>query len=586
MKRMLTSPGRQLIGLIVGLSLIAPTAQAQSAAPAKDPREDLSGGLYDAAIALHGLELIATRPISPILADPGVRAPLRSENTDLAFRGNYAFQGNYYGFQVWNIANPSSPTLALAYVCPGGQGDVSVWGNLLFVSVEEPRGRVDCGTGGVAADRPAERFLGVRIFDISNITAPRQVAAVQTCRGSHTHTLVPDPRDRNAIYVYVSGTARPRPAQELAGCLDSPSDPNTSYFSIDVIRVPLNSPEQAAVVNSPRIFSDPVTGALGGLWPGGTHGSNTQSSAETNRCHDITVYPEFGLAAGACAGNGIVLDIRDPVNPVRTEAVVDPNFAYWHSATFNNDASKILFTDEWGGGSLPRCRATDRPEWGANAIFDYASGRLQQRSYFKMPAPQTAQENCVAHNGSLIPVPGRDIMVQGWYQGGISVFDFTDSSSPYEIAYFDRGPVDPGTLLTAGHWSAYWYNGRIYGSEIGRGLDVLRLTPSEHLTANEIAAAELVRSQAFNPQMQERLEWPASFVVSRAYMDQLRRDPSVRRDWLTRVSGEIDAAERARGRARLDAVVRLATRLERESAASGDPARVSSLAASLRKLAQ
>ena len=213
----------------------------------------------------------------------------------------------------------------------------------------------------------------------------------------------------------------------------------------------------------------------------------------TNQCHDITVFPEIGLAAGACSGNGILLDICDPVNPVRLDQVVDKNFAYWHSATFNNDGTKVIFTDEWGGGTRPRCRATDLPTWGADAIFDIVDRKLRFEGYYKMPAPQTEQENCVAHNGSLIPVPGRDIMVQAWYQGGVSVFDFTDSANPVEIAFFDRGPIDAKQLVSGGYWSTYWYNGHIYGAEIARGIDVFRLKPSEHLSQNEIDAATLVR---------------------------------------------------------------------------------------------
>jgi hypothetical protein len=352
---------------------------------------------------------------------------------------------------------------------------------------------------------------GVRIFDISNLDSPRQVAHVQTCRGSHTHTLVTDPADQANVYLYVSGTSRVRPGPELAGCSGRPptEDPNTSYFRIEVIQVPLAAPQQARVVNMPRIFADPQSGDVAGLWEGGPHGEGSQQTAQTNACHDITVYPEIGLAAGACSGNGILLDIRDVDNPVRIDEVVDPNFAYWHSATFNNDGSTVLFTDEWGGGVAARCRTSDRREWGANAIFSLEDRKLEHQSYYKLPAPQTAMENCVAHNGSLIPVPGRDIMVQAWYQGGISVFDFTDPENPFEIAYFDRGPMSAQEPILGGHWSAYWYNGAIFASEIGRGLDVFRLTPSEHLSQSEIDAATQVRMESFNPQSQSRFRWPA-----------------------------------------------------------------------------
>jgi hypothetical protein len=383
--------------------------------------------------------------------------------------------------------------------------------------VEQTRGRIDCGAQGVSTAVSAERFRGVRIFDITDLSRPRQVAAVQTCRGSHTHTLVPDPKDPGTLYVYGSGTSSVRSAEELAGCsgLKPEDDPNTALFSIDVIKVPLAHPEEAAIVNRPRVFADLTTGKLAGLWAGGDHGAGTQKTSETNQCHDITVYPEIGLAAGACSGNGLLLDISDPVHPTRLDFAADKNFAYWHSATFNNDGTKVIFTDEWGGGTRPRCRATDPPTWGADAIFDITRDRkLAFKGYFKMPAPQSEQENCVAHNGSLVPVPGRDIMVQAWYQGGLSMFDFTDSAHPVEIAYFDRGPIDAKQLIIGGYWSAYYYNGFIYASEIARGLDVFRLIPSEYLTQNEIDAAALVGPGEVNVQEQQRVDWPASGVVA------------------------------------------------------------------------
>ena len=397
------------------------------------------------------------------------------------------------------------------------------------MSVEQTRGRIDCGTQGVVEPVSNQRFRGVRIFDITDLNKPKQVAAVQTCRGSHTHTLVVSPKDPANIYVYGSGTSAVRAGEELEGCSgkDAKEDPNTSLFSIDVIQVPVAAPEKARIVNRPRIFADPSGGNIAGLWQGGDHGPGTQTTRLTNQCHDITVFPEIGLAAGACAGNGILMDIADPVNPKRLDHAVDKNFAYWHSATFNNDGTKIVFTDEWGGGGRPRCRATDLPTWGADAIFDIVERKLVFAGYYKMPAPQTEQENCVAHNGSLIPVPGRDIMVQAWYQGGVSVFDFTDSARPVEIAFFDRGPVNEKQLVSGGYWSTYWYNGFIYGAEIARGLDVFRLTPSEFLSQNEIDAATQVRVPTFNAQQQPKVTWPATIVVARAYLDQLTRSNAV-----------------------------------------------------------
>jgi hypothetical protein len=427
----------------------------------------------------------------------------------------------------------------------------------------------------------AERFRGVRIFDITDPAKPRQVAAVQTCRGSHTHTLVPDPDDTTHVYVYGSGTGAVRSPEELADCsaIDAREDVNTALFSIDVIEVPLATPERARIVSRPRIFLDAATGAISGLWQGGSHGPGTQASRETNQCHDITVFPDIGLAAGACSGNGLLLDISDPEHPVRLDQVVDKSFAYWHSATFNNDGSKVIFTDEWGGGTRPRCRSTDRSTWGANAIFDIVDRKLRFAGYYKLPAPQSEQENCVAHNGSIVPVPGRDIMVQAWYQGGVSVFDFTDSARPFEIAFFDRGPLDARQLITGGYWSAYWYNGYIYGTEIARGLDVFRLLPSRYLSQNEIDAAMIVRVEAFNAQQQPRITWPANPVVARAYLDQLTRSNAITRPRAAAVRGAIDRVDAAR-------LVALASELESDAATAGgrDADRLRTLAATLKLL--
>jgi hypothetical protein len=615
-----------MLCLSAALACLSVEGGAQERRP--DPRVGLKGGLHDAAQASRNLELVATLPKPEGFFDPkqpggvptppeqnaqggqggqggqaGQRPPeqpdpaaanrLSFSNSDMAFNGNHLFVGNYHGFNVYDVENRNRPRLVASIVCPGGQGDVSVHGHLLFMSVEQTRGRVDCGTQGVVETVSAERFRGVRIFDITDLRKPRQVAAVQTCRGSHTHTLVTDPDDKANVFIYGSGTGAVRAGDELTGCsgLDPKEDPNTALFSIDVIQVPLATPEQARIVNRPRIFADPVTGALSGLWPGGDHGPGTQSSRVTRQCHDITVFPEIGLAAGACTGNGILLDISDPVNPVRLDHVVDKSFAFWHSATFNNDGTKVIFTDEWGGGSRPRCRASDPPTWGADAIFDIVDRKLRFAGYYKMPAPQTEQENCVAHNGSLIPVPGRDIMVQGWYQGGLSVFDFTDSANPVEIAFFDRGPIDPKQLVTGGYWSTYWYNGNIYGSEIARGMDIFRLTPSEHLTQNEIAAAVLVQSTEFNTQYQTKISWPASSVVARAYLDQLGRTKGIGPARAAAVKTALDRADGLRtGKERnastiLDSLNALADQLQQDAAAAAgrDGVRLRSLAATLKE---
>jgi hypothetical protein len=605
-----------LLGLVAGSRAQersdVPKAEtgAESAAPS-DPRVGLRAGFHGAGVAALGMELVASLPRPAGFYDPKAPfgIPIRSApddkevdtggalsfaNSDLAFAGEHLFMGNFHGFSIYNIEDPARARLVASVVCPGGQNDVSIHGDLLVVSVEETRGRLDCGTEGVMGRASPERFRGVRLFDVSDLRRPRQVAAVQTCRGSHTHALVPNPADAGSLYIYSSGTAAVRPAEELPECsgTDPKEDPDTALFSIDVIHVPLAAPEEARIVSRPRIFADLDTGAIAGLWPGGDHGPGTQRTSVTDRCHDITVYPDRGLAAGACAGNGLLLDIRDPVNPVRIDHVTDPNFAYWHSATFNHDATKVIFTDEWGGGTRPRCRPDDPPAWGANAIFDIVDGRLRFGSYYKLPAPQTEQENCVAHNGSIVPVPGRDILVQAWYQGGVSVFDFTDSTAPFEIAYFDRGPIDARNLVVGGHWSAYWYNGLIYASEMARGLDIFRLTPGEHRSAHEIEAASLVRADVFNAQQQTRIVWPSSPVVARAYLDQLARTDAVAPDQAQAISGALARVEELRAPRAPDAalqqeLVRLASLLEREGGGATDvtAVRLTSLAATLRDLA-
>src|SRR5580704_4094560 len=560
---------------------------------ANDPRAKLKAGLYDAGEVSTGIKhlLLLKKPdafqlgstdadsprVQKVFAQLGVGdtskmpkpmqlviAQLAFSNSDLAFAGNYLFQGNFYGVNIFDISHPANTTLLTSLVCPGGQGDVSAYKNLLFMSVEMPNGRLDCGAQGFPPEPPPpagaekekkrrppaaqkDRFRGLRIFDISDIKNPKQVAAVQTCRGSHTHTLVQDPNDKDNVYIYVSGTSFVRQAEELAGCSgEKPDkDPNTALFRIEVIKVPVASPRDAKIVSSPRVFIDPRTGALNGLSNGGSHGKSEKEKkpADTDQCHDITVYSAIGLAAGACSGNGILLDIKDPVHPKRVDAVNDPNYSYWHSASFSNDGSKVVFTDEWGGGLGARCRANDPNKWGADAIFQLKDNKLSFANYYKLPAAQGDSENCVAHNGSLIPIPGRDIEVQAWYQGGVSIVDFTDPAKPFEIGYFDRGPIDPNILVLGGDWSAYWYNGYIYASEIARGLDVFELTASKFLTQNEIDAAKTVQVSELNVQNQQRIEWPAKLVVAKAYLDQLSRSQGLPADQITSLQKAIQAAE-------------------------------------------
>lgn len=565
-----------------------------------DPRGGLAAGFRDAGEAISNLTLVASLPKPPGFFDPnnpaglapaipqeddaddagemdhgahgdhgdmadmasedpqrgddqsneetewGERSPLLSfSNTDMAFAGKMMIVGNYHGFNVYELSDDGMPNLISSVVCPGGQGDVSIVGDLLIMSVEQTRGRVDCGRQGISEDISPERFRGLRIFDISDPRRPLQVGQVQTCRGSHTHSVVSGPDADGKIVVYNSGTASIREEDELAGCVgDVPGDDRTALFRIDVIEIPVADPSQARIVTSPTVFMDTDSGRIAGLWQGGDHGDDTQDSSRTDHCHDITVYPEKQIAAGACSGNGVIFDISDPYNPTRIDAVLDQKFAYWHSATFNNDGSKVLFTDEWGGGSRPRCRASDPMDWGANAIYDIVDGKLEFRSYFKLPAPQTEQENCVAHNGSVVPVPGRDLFVQAWYQGGVSVIDFTDSANPQEIAFFDRGPVHEDQLVLGGYWSTYWYDGKVYGTEIVRGLDIFALNASDHLSANEIAAAEAANQDAlFNPQQQFEVTWASGDpAVAMAYVDQLARAGVLSSDQVSALTDTIETA--------------------------------------------
>ena len=516
-----------------------------------DPRAGLAAGLHNADVAIKNLEIVTslTKPVgfydpenpseryeektedgdkeddkelkSTENASRDHRYPMLSfSNTDLAFRDDILVAGSYHGFNIYRIDNAGIPSLVTSAICPGGQGDVSIVENLLIMSVEQTRGRLDCGLQGAGSDPTLERFLGIRIFDISDIRRPKQVGAVQTCRGSHTHSVVSGPGPDGKIIVYNSGTSGVRDKEELGTCIeDIAGDDRTALFRIDVIEIPIDDPSKSKIVKSPAVFADPETGVLAGLWRGGDHGDNTQKTSTTDECHDITVFPSANLAAGACSGNGILFDITDPYNPERLDVVTDTGFAYWHSATFNNDGTKVIFTDEWGGGGRPRCRAWDPLNWGADAIYDIVDGKLEYQSHYKMPAPQLETENCVAHNGSIIPIPGRDIFVQAWYQGGISVIDFTDSTNPIEIAYFDRGPIDANQLVTGGFWSAYYYEGHIYATEIIRGLDVFKLTPSEFISEKEIAAADqaypvLGPKRRFNPQQQIPMVWPEEITKS------------------------------------------------------------------------
>ena len=616
--------------LVAALFLAAaPLASAQDRPSQErvmdDPRVGLGAGLFDAEEAIWNMRMVATK--QPSESFVGVT------NSDLAFKDNYVIQGNYNGIMVWDVTDPASPTLEVEYVCPASQSDVSVYENLLFVSGEGFGGRLDCGTEGIQEQVSEHRLRGIRIFDITDIKNPVYVHNVQTCRGSHTHSLLKDPKDDENVYVYVSGSAPVRPAEELPGCsaLSPDEDPESALFRIEVIKVPLADPTQAAIVSSPRIFEDLMApprhgpseaerqaiadAKAGGAFVVSFFGNEVvlpnqfamsmmaeyfeaeeieeptaadtaafrealpdiiaerygpppsdQEEAEQrgpNQCHDITLYPEIGLAGGACEGYGLLLDITDPANPTRIDAVADSNFSYWHSATFNNDGSSILFTDEWGGGGSPKCGATDPMEWGANAYFTIDSDmKMDFKSYFKLPVPQTNEENCVAHNGSLIPIPGRDIFVQAWYQGGISITDWTDLSNVVEIAYHDRGPVSSERMQMGGSWSVYWYNGLIVSSEIARGLDIFELVPSEFLTENEIAAANTVRLDYLNAQGQPTYEWPPSFVLARAYLDQLERGQGLPAEEIAALRRSLAEAETMSGDAMIMRLLDLLDEIE------------------------
>ncbi len=642
--------------LALGACTHSGSVTSSTPSPNRDPRVGLRAGWMDAGQAAWNLRLVSTTPPSHDFM-PSAPGDFRFINSDLSFDGKYVIQGNFSGYQVWDISDPSHPTLHTAYVCPGSQSDVSVYRNLLFVSDEAPNGRTDCGTQGVTDTVSHDRARGIRIFEISDIAHPKPITIVQTCRGSHTHTVVTDPHDTANVYIYVSGSAPIRSPTELSGCSHATldQDSTSALFRIEVIQVPLAAPEKAHIVSSPRIFADLLappthpeasqdvaeaakqaaearakgafTAKLFGLErvlppafvqpmldsvAAARHGSGSPTAADSaalqgaiqgildkrfagpvsptgvrlgpTQCHDITVYPAIGLAGGACEGYGFLLDIRDPAHPKRIAAVSDSNFSYWHSATFNNDGTKVLFTDEWGGGLAPRCRVTDKHEWGADALFTLAGNTMTFQSYYKLPAPQTANENCVAHNGSLIPIPGRDIMAQGWYQGGISVFDWTDAAHPKEIAFFDRGPMDSTKLEGAGSWSAYWYNGYIISSEIARGLDILELQPSAFLSQNEIDAAKQVHFDFLNVQDQPKLVWPASFVLARAYLDQLARSNGLAAARVAATRDALARAEKLTGADRRGALTQLATQLSGDASSAADAAKVRTLVATVTEL--
>lgn len=585
---------------LVALFAAAPAATAQTYPTGNDPRNGLSAGLHDAGTAIKGMRLVSAAK------KPAVFDTLRGltfVNSDLAFRGTLVYQGNFAGFSIWDVSNPASPVMVSAVPCITSQGDPSIFGNLLFVSAEGAGNRNDCAKGGVAD--PKDHMAGVRIYDVSDPKEPRLIKNVQTCKGSHTHTLIPHPTDKNVVYIYVSGQQGARPDTELAGCKNGgdPADESNSLYRLDVIKVDVTRPQDAEVVTGARIFTGLTPApARGGARraPRALSGADSAMMAQMansgpRNCHDVTSYPAMGLLAGSCGSHGLLVDVSNPEKPIRLDAAADTNFSLWHTAVFSNDGSKVVFTDEWGGGTSPNCQAIHPLEMGGNTTLVITKDRkYRQHAYFKIPTAQSAQENCVSHNGGLIPVPGRDIMVQGWYQGGVDIIDFTDPDKPFEIGFFDRGPVDqpssqPNTRqrgTIAGSWGAYWYNGHIYSSEMARGLDVLELVPSEHLSANEIAAAKLVMMDEYNPQAQPRIVWPAAFPVVRSYLDQLARNDGLAGARRTAIAKSLDAAEKATPSARRTALQLLASQVDRDAAGAKDAPRVKAMAAAIRDLAK
>ena len=609
--------------LVATLALCLPLAalNAQTYPTGNDPRDGLKPGRYDAGTAQSGMQLVSFSPKPPAFDSV---AGLRFINSDLAFRDHYVYQGNFAGFMIWDVKNPAKPVLAAVVPCITAQGDPSIVGNLLFISAEGNGNRKDCGSQGV--QDPADHMTGVRIYDVSNPRTPKLIKNVETCKGSHTHTLIPDPKDKGTVYIYVSGSQGARPETELAGCNNGtdPADESNSLYRLDIIKVPLAHPDKAEVVGGARIFTGlgqaaqstarreaqanrGARGGRGGRGADSAQGVRAQGFTRPDpskgpwNCHDVTSYPSMHLLAGACASYGLLVDISNPEKPVRLDAKSDTNFSLWHTAVFSNDGSKVVYTDEWGGGTQPMCQKTSMMEMGGDAILTIdKAGKYTQHSYFKLPSAQTAQENCVSHNGGLLPVPGRDIMVQGWYQGGVDLVDFTDPDHPFEVAYFDRGPVDPPPAADdtanatgarfrstiGGSWGAYYWNGMIYSSELDRGFDILELQPSDQLSKNEIEAAKLVRFAEYNPQSQPKIEWPAAFPVVRSYLDQLVRWNGLAATRTTAIASALDAAEKQSGRERRNALSALARQVDRDVAGAKDPERVKAMSAAIKALAK
>ena len=599
--------------LLLATTVVPTMASAQTFPTSTDPRTNLEPGRFDAGIAIRNMKQVSFVK-KPAAFDTA--AGLKFINSDLAFGSHYVYQANFAGFTIWDVTAPANPVMVSATKCITSQGDPTIYGNLLFLSAEGAGNRNDCGDGGV--QDPKDHMAGVRIFDVSDPKAPKLVKNVQTCKGSHTHTLVPSPKDPRTIYLYVSGQQAARPETELAGCRNGtdPADPTNSLFQLDIIKVPLDRPEQAEVIPGARIFTgldgggeckqfcvptDPRRQAAGRTRPA----PDPAMPTGPRNCHDVTAYPAMNLLAASCSTHSIIVDISNPEKPIRLDALTDTNnFQGRHTAAFSNDGKKLIQTDEWGGGTGPMCQASSMIELGGNTVITLdAKNKQTQRAYFKLPSAQAAEENCVSHNGGIIPVPGRDLYVQGWYQGGVDIMDFTNPDTAFEIGYFDRGSISPPKLIDGpqprpgtpevrgggnvigGSWGAYYWNGFIYSSELDRGMDVLELTPSAQLSANEIAAAKLVRFDDYNPQSQPRMTWPPAFVVVRSYLDQLVRNGGLASARTAEISSALDMAERKTGAARAAALNALAQQVDRDVAGARDGARVRTMAGEIRRLA-
>lgn len=607
---------RMMRGFILLLAtIVVPTmASSQTYPTSADPRSNLKPGRFDAGIAISNMKQVSfTKKPAPFDTARG----LTFINSDLAFGTHFVYQANFAGFTIWDITDPAKPVMASATRCITSQGDPTIYGHLLFLSAEGAGNRNDCGDGGV--QDPKDHMAGVRIYDVSDPKAPKLIRNVQTCKGSHTHTLVPSPKDPRTIYLYVSGQQAARPDSELAGCKNGtdPADPSNSLFQLDIIRVPLDRPEQAEVIPGARIFTGLDAGgeckqfcapveprrqaAAGGTRPA----PDPAMPTGPRNCHDVTAYPAMNLLAASCSTYSIVVDISNPEKPFRLDALTDTNnFQGRHTAAFSNDGKKLIQTDEWGGGTGPMCQASSMIELGGNTVITLDAKKKQtQRAYFKLPSAQAAEENCVSHNGGIIPVPGRDLYVQGWYQGGVDIMDFTNPDSTFEIGYFDRGSINPPKLIDGpqpppgtpevrgggntigGSWGAYYWNGLIFSSELDRGMDILELTPSAQLSANEIAAAKLVRFTDYNPQSQPKMTWPPAFVVVRSYLDQLVRSSGLASARTAAISSALDMAEMKTGAARATALNALAQQVGRDVAGARDGARVRTMAGEIRRLA-